>query len=83
MRDPLALDEQLLSLLDESACFSTYKPALLPALFDRVQARLIDRVQDQELTRGSEPSALYLEARDPAQTRRKAVIAKSLRGDSS
>jgi hypothetical protein len=43
MSDPLALDEQLLSLLDESARSSTYKPALLPALFDRVQASTSDR----------------------------------------
>jgi hypothetical protein len=37
MTDPLALGEQLLSLLEESARSSTYKPVLLLALIDRVQ----------------------------------------------
>lgn len=37
MTDALALGEKLLSLLDESARSSTYKPALLLALIDRVQ----------------------------------------------
>jgi len=35
--DALALGEKLLSLLEESARSSTYKPALLLALIDRVQ----------------------------------------------
>ena len=37
MTDALALGEKLLSLLDESARTTTYKPALLLALIDRVQ----------------------------------------------
>jgi hypothetical protein len=35
--DALALAEKLLSLLDQSARSSTYEPALLLALIDRVQ----------------------------------------------
>ena len=37
MTDPLALGEKLLSLLEESALATTYKPALLLALIDRAQ----------------------------------------------
>lgn len=37
MTDALALGEKLLSLLDQSARTTTYKPALLLALIDRVQ----------------------------------------------
>ena len=37
MTEPLALGEKLLALLDESARTTTYKPALLLALIDRVQ----------------------------------------------
>lgn len=37
MTDAVALGEKLLSLLDQSARSSTYKPALLLALIDRVQ----------------------------------------------
>src|SRR5687767_8851410 len=40
MADPLALGGKLLSLLDESARTSTYKPALLLALVDRAQEYL-------------------------------------------
>ena len=40
MTDALALGEKLLSLLDQSARTSTYKPALLLALIDRVQEYL-------------------------------------------
>lgn len=40
MTDALALGEKLLSLLDQSARSSTYKPALLLALIDRVQEYL-------------------------------------------
>jgi hypothetical protein len=38
--DPLALGEKLLSLLEESQRSSTYKPALLLAVIDRVQDHL-------------------------------------------
>jgi hypothetical protein len=37
MTNALALGEKLLSLLDESAQTTTYRPALLLALVDRVQ----------------------------------------------
>src|SRR3954451_23105842 len=40
MTDALALGEKLLSLLEQSARSSTYKPALLLALIDRVQEYL-------------------------------------------
>jgi hypothetical protein len=44
MNDALALGEKLLSLLDQSARSSTYKPALLLALIDRAQ-EYIDQEQ--------------------------------------
>ena len=43
MTDALALGEKLLLLLDESARTTTYKPALLLALIDRVQEHVDQR----------------------------------------
>jgi hypothetical protein len=40
LSDPLALGEQILALLDQSARSSTYKPAVLLALIDRAQEHL-------------------------------------------
>ena len=47
MTDTVALGEKLLSLLEESALSTTYKPALLLALIDRVQ-----EFADQDSVRG-------------------------------